>query len=134
MKEVNMAKILLVEDDDLVRDMLTQTLERASHQVTAVINGEEASICLQKEEPDILVTDIIMPKKSGITLISEVKNSHPNLEIIAISGGGRLDPAGYLDLSETLGASVSFEKPIDNIALLMAIDLLLHGKKERTKH
>lgn len=125
-----MAKILLVEDDDLVRDMLTQLLERASHEVTSAANGEEATECLKKEEPDIMITDIIMPKKSGITLISEVKHRHPNLEIIAISGGGRLDPIGYLDLSETLGASVSFEKPIDNTALIMAIDLLLHGKKE----
>ena len=126
-----MAKILLVEDDDLVRDMLTQVLQRASHEVICAVDGEEATVYLRKESPDIMVTDIIMPKKSGITLISEVKNRHPNLEIIAISGGGRLDPTGYLDLSETLGASVSFEKPIDNTALLMAIDLLLHGKKER---
>ncbi len=127
-----MAKILLVEDDDLVRDMLTQVLERASHTVIIASNGEEATEVLRNEKPDIMVTDIIMPKKSGITLISEVKNRHPNLEIIAISGGGRLDPTGYLDLSETLGASVSFEKPIDNTALLMAIDLLLHGKKDHS--
>lgn len=126
-----MAKILLVEDDDLVRDMLSQILQRASHTVIAAANGEEATACLQREKPDIMVTDIIMPKKSGITLISEVKNRHPDLEIIAISGGGRLDPTGYLDLSESLGASVSFEKPIDNAALLMAIDLLLHGNKEK---
>ncbi len=125
-----MAKILLVEDDNLVRDMLTQVLQRADHQVVTAANGEEATEYLRKERPDIMVTDIIMPKKSGITLISEVKNRHPNLEIIAISGGGRLDPTGYLDLSESLGASVSFEKPIDNTALLMAIDLLLHGNKE----
>lgn len=124
-----MATILLVEDDNLVRDMLTQILERASHKVICATNGEEATECLRQQTPDIMVTDIIMPKKSGITLISEVKNRHPNLEVIAISGGGRLDPTGYLDLSESLGASVSFEKPIDNTALLMAIDLLLHGKK-----
>lgn len=128
-----MATILLVEDDDLVRDMLTQVLQRASHTVIGATNGEEATDYLKNQTPDIMVTDIIMPKKSGITLISEVKNRHPNLEIIAISGGGRLDPTGYLDLSESLGASVSFEKPIDNTALLMAIDLLLHGKKEKTK-
>lgn len=125
-----MAKILLVEDDNLVRDMLTQVLERAEHNVISVSNGDEATEYLQQDAPDIMVTDIIMPKKSGITLISEVKNRHPNLEIIAISGGGRLDPTGYLDLSESLGASVSFEKPIDNTALLMAIDLLLHGNKD----
>lgn len=128
-----MAKILLVEDDALVRDMLAQVLERASHQVICAEDGEQAIETLKHEMPDIMVTDIIMPKKSGITLISEVKNHHPNLEIIAISGGGRLDPTGYLDLSESLGASVSFEKPIDNTALLMAIDLLLHGKNENTE-
>jgi DNA-binding NtrC family response regulator len=125
-----MAKILLVEDDDLVRDMLTQVLQRASHEVICAANGEEATECLKTHSPNIMVTDIIMPKKSGITLISEVKNRHPDLEIIAISGGGRIDPTGYLDLSESLGASVSFEKPIDNNALLMAIDLLLHGSKQ----
>lgn len=122
-----MAKILLVEDDNLVRDMLTQVLHRADHQVTCAANGEEATESLRKETPDIMITDIIMPKKSGITLISEVKERHPKLEIIAISGGGRLDPTGYLDLSESLGATVSFQKPIDNTALLMAIDLLLHS-------
>lgn len=123
-----MAKILLVEDDDLVRDMLEQVLKRASHEVTSVTNGEEASLYLQNCQPDIMVTDIIMPKKSGITLISEVRNKHPNMEIIAISGGGRLDPTGYLDLSESIGATVSFEKPVDKSALLMAIDLLMHGQ------
>ena len=126
-----MAKILLVEDDDLVRDMLAQVLQRAAHEVESASNGDEATELLKKIEPDIMVTDIIMPKKSGITLISEVKDKHPNMEIIAISGGGRLDPTGYLDLSESLGAAVSFEKPIDKAALLMAIDLLLQGKKER---
>lgn len=124
-----MAKILLVEDDELVRDMLAQVLQRASHEVESANDGEQATEILKKIEPDIMVTDIIMPKKSGITLITEVKNKHPNMEIIAISGGGRLDPTGYLDLSETLGATVSFEKPVDKSALLMAIDLLLHSKK-----
>jgi two-component system, response regulator, stage 0 sporulation protein F len=125
-----MAKILLVEDDGLVRDMLKQVLERASHEVICASNGEEACAILKETSADVMVTDIIMPKKSGITLISEVKSQHPELEIVAISGGGRLYPTGYLDLSESLGASVSFEKPIDNTALLMAIDLLIHGKKE----
>src|SRR5579871_5871014 len=107
-RRLNMAKILLVEDDDLVNDMLGQMLQRAGHEVVSAANGEEATEKLKISEPDIMVTDLIMPKKSGITLISEVRNKHPHMEIIAISGGGRLDPTGYLDLSETLGASVSF--------------------------
>ncbi len=129
-----MATLLLVEDDPLVRDMLTQILQRASHTVVTAADGEAAVELLKTHTPDILITDIIMPKKSGITLITEIKSKHPDLEIIAISGGGRLDPSGYLDLSESLGASVSFEKPIDNASLLMTIDLLVHGKKEKTPH
>ncbi len=129
---MQMAKILLVEDDDLVRDMLAQVLQRASHEVECASNGDEATDVLKRIEPDIMVTDIIMPKKSGITLIAEVKDKHPKMEIIAISGGGRLDPTGYLDLSESIGAAVSFEKPVDKAAILMAIDLLLQGKKEQT--
>src|SRR4051794_3798955 len=121
-----MAKILLVEDNDLVRGILTQVLQDASHEVVCAADGEEATRYLEKAQPDIMVTDIIMPKKDGITLISEVKNRYPNLEIIAISGGGGGDPMSYLDNSETIGAAVSFEKPVDNNALLMAIDLLLH--------
>lgn len=128
-----MAKILLVEDDEAVRDMLTQMLERNKHEVQGAVDGENALEVLKEFKPDMMVTDIIMPKKSGTDLIKEVKANLPNLEIIAISGGGRSDPIGYLDLSEELGASVSFAKPVDNEALLMSIDLLLMGKKSEAE-
>ena len=120
-----MAKILLVEDDDQVSDMLSQVLRRAHHEVQVACDGEDALDVLRHFTPDLMITDIIMPKKSGTELIEEIKVKHPQLEIIAISGGGRSDPIGYLDLSEELGAAVSFAKPIDNEALLMSIDLLL---------
>lgn len=119
-----MAHILLVEDDEFVRDMLQQVLLRAKHQVQVAIDGEDALEKLRTTKPDIMITDIIMPRKSGTALISEVKQKHPDMKIIAISGGGRLGPEGYLDLSEELGAFTSFTKPIDNKALLMSIDLL----------
>ena len=77
-----MAKILLVEDDELVRDMLAQVLQRASHEVRSANDGEQATEILKTMEPDIMVTDIIMPKKSGITLITEVKNKHPKIHLI----------------------------------------------------
>lgn len=128
-----MARILLVEDDELVKDMLAQMLERASHEVITAANGEEAIEVLKNNYPDIMITDIIMPKINGITLIAEVRNKHPTMEIIAISGGGRLDPTDYLDLSESLGAAASFSKPVDKAALLMAIDLLLHGATKEKK-
>ena len=122
-------RILLVEDDEAVRDMLTQLLTRSKHTVECAVDGEDAIEVLKGFKPDMMVTDIIMPKKSGTELIEEVKGNLPDLAVIAISGGGRSDPIGYLDLSEELGAAVSFAKPVDNEALLMSIDLLLMGKK-----
>lgn len=123
-----MAKVLVVEDDVFVADMLHQVLVRAHHYVETAQDGEDAARILQSFTPDIMVTDILMPKKSGTTLIAEVRAQHPQMEIIAISGGGRSDPIGYLDLSEELGAAISFAKPVDNEAILMAIDLLLTKK------
>ncbi len=123
-----MANILVVEDDVFVSDMLSQVLTRANHHVKTAKDGEDAVVVLKTFEPDVMVTDILMPKKSGTTLISEVRAQHPNMEIIAISGGGRADPIGYLDLSEELGAAISFAKPVDNDAILMTIDLLLSKK------
>ena len=122
-----MANILVVEDDVLVSDMLSQLLTRSGHTVRIAEDGEDAVTVLKSFHPDVMITDILMPKKSGTTLIAEVKESHPDMEIIAISGGGRSDPIGYLDLSEELGASISFAKPVDHDALLMTIDLLLAG-------
>jgi DNA-binding NtrC family response regulator len=122
-----MANILVVDDDNLVSDMLSQLLTRAGHEVQVAEDGEDAIAILQSFSPDVMVTDILMPKKSGTSLIAEVKDQHPKMEIIAISGGGRSDPIGYLDLSEELGAAISFAKPVDHDALLMTIDLLLAG-------
>ncbi|MCW5588792.1 MAG: response regulator [Legionellales bacterium] len=119
-----MALILLVEDDEFVKDMLSQVLARDGHEIKTASDGEEALSILQTCKPDVLVTDIIMPKKSGTALIKEVKESHPDLKIVAISGGGRSDPIGYLDLSEELGADISFAKPVEPKALLMTITLL----------
>jgi len=116
--------ILLVDDDQFILDMLSQVLEREGYVVRTAEDGEQAVAALKKFQPDVMITDILMPKKSGTALIEEVKASHPKLEIIAISGGGRNDPVGYLDLSEELGASMSFAKPVDNDALLMSIALL----------
>lgn len=124
-----MANILVVEDDVFVADMLSQVLARAHHHVKVAKDGEDAVSILKSFVPDVMVTDILMPKKSGTTLIAEVKEQHPNMEIIAISGGGRADPIGYLDLSEELGAAISFAKPVDNDAILMTIDLLLANKQ-----
>ncbi len=128
-----MATILLVESNELVRRNLAYQLECASHQVTTASNGEEALELLKKTQPTIMITDSMMPKIGGLSLTAEIKNKHPALEIITISNRQPAHPTDYLDFSGSLGAAMSFEKPVDQAVLLMAIDLLRYGISEDSK-
>jgi CheY-like chemotaxis protein len=76
--------------------------------------------------PDLLITDIIMPEKEGLETIFELRKTYPKLKIIAISGGGRISPSGYLPGAKLLGADMVFEKPLDQKKFLHAIALLLN--------
>ena len=82
-----MAKILLAEDDQSMRDFLTLALTKAGHNVTAKENGLEALEELEKNQSyDLLLTDIVMPGMDGIELSQRATNAHPNLKVMFITG------------------------------------------------
>jgi len=66
-----------------------------------------------------------MPEKEGLETIRELLKDFPDVKIIAISGGGRVDPMGYLGTAKLLGAKCVFAKPVDRKVLLDAIRDLL---------
>lgn len=120
-----MKRILVIDDDIQVRQMLKQTLQRAGYEVAAAADGNEG-IKLYRDEPtDLVITDIIMPEKEGIETIMELKRDFPDVKIIAISGGGRVVPGNYLEIAHRLGADRTFAKPFDRVELLEAIQQLL---------
>ncbi len=119
-----MVKILLVDDDELVRFSLCQVLRKAGYEVIEATDGGEVYALLNDARPDMLVIDIVMPRKEGIATIIETRASWPNLPIIAISGGGRLSHVDYLEEARALGANATLRKPFENTALLSAIDQL----------
>lgn len=95
-----MACILVVEDDDFVRFTLRKLLERAGYQVVEATNGDEAIDFFRDSKPDLVITDIVMPKKGGCELIPELRQENPAQKIIAISGGGRTGNMDYLELAK----------------------------------
>ena len=89
-----MASILIIDDEEDIRDALQMVLERAGYEVRVASNGNEA-IEMQREEPaQLVITDIIMPEKDGVNTIKEMRQESPGLRIIAMSGGGRCGTAG----------------------------------------
>lgn len=121
-----MARILLVEDVDVVRSVLRRMLERCGHGVTEAADGRQALACLEAGAFDVLVTDIWMPGMDGISLITAAKSLVPGLRIIAVSGGAPRAPQAF-SIQEALGAGAddSLLKPIDRDELMRAVNRLL---------
>lgn len=88
-----MSKILIAEDEEITLKHLNYALTKEGYAVTAVTNGTDALEKISKEEFDILIADIKMPGIDGLTLLSEVKEKYPKLEVIIVTGFGSIESA-----------------------------------------
>lgn len=120
-----MARILIIEDDNEVREYLESVLTRAGYDVIAASNGKEGVAMFGEQPADLVVTDIIMPEKDGIETIMDLRRANSSLKVIAISGGGRAEPENYLHSARLLGANRTMKKPFTNQEMLDAIKELL---------
>ena len=86
-------KILIAEDEEITLKHLSYALQNEGYSVAGVKNGIDALEKIKKEDFDILLADIKMPNMDGLTLLSEVKNKYPNIEVIIITGFGSIESA-----------------------------------------
>jgi DNA-binding response OmpR family regulator len=126
-----MAKILVLDDEASIVLMIKKMLEKAGHEVEMALNGRDGMILFEQNKPDLLITDIIMPEKEGLETIFELRQKHPELKIIAISGGGRISPEGYLPGAKLLGADMVFQKPLDQKEFMQAVETLLNESEKK---
>ncbi len=120
-----MRRILVIDDDWQMREMMHQALVRAGYEVVDAANGK-IGMTLHRQEPvDLVITDLIMPEKEGIETIRELRRDFPGLKIIAISGGGRASADGYLSVAKTIGADRTLSKPFDLKQILDTVKDLL---------
>ena len=120
-----MARILVVDDEELARYALREILQSAGHEVVEAINGNEG-VALQRAQPfDLVVTDIIMPEKEGVETTIELKRDYPSLKVIAISGGGRTRTLDFLKLARQYGADKVLAKPFSEEELLESVGACL---------
>lgn len=116
-----MARILLVDDDELLRNVLALTLRKMGHAVSEARNGREAVERCAEFLPDLLLTDLIMPEQEGLETITTIRLRHPTVKVIAMSGGGRGDATDYLNIARLLGADRTLQKPFTQEAMAQAI-------------
>ena len=105
-----MAKILVIDDEEQMRNVLTKMLTHDGHEVFVAQDGVEGVKRFYLFKPDLVLTDIVMPSKDGLEVIAELLASNPTQPIIAMSGGRRILTAD-LDLAEIKGIKGILKKP-----------------------
>ena len=114
-------KILVIDDDHLVRYALSRILLSNGYEVVTASDGRRGMAVLRTEHPDVVITDIIMPEQEGIDTIIQIRRERPAIKIIAISGGGRIRNVDFLEMAHSLGASEVIAKPFEANELLSCL-------------
>ena len=122
-----MTKILVIDDDAVVRTTIEQILEVAGYQVLCAEDGVRGMAVFRDEAPDLIITDIIMPEQEGIQTIAEMRKEKPDAKILAISGGGRVANTDFLRIARALGAMGALAKPFDADEFLTVVKNCLAG-------
>lgn len=130
-----MASILIIDDEKDVRVVLREVLERAGHDAIIAGNAAEGLEKLEASGADLVITDVIMPGMDGVTAVGKIRETHPDVPVIVISGGGNVAPmeyepgaistSAYLASATNAGADRTLTKPFERQELLDAVNALL---------
>lgn len=113
-----MSRVLIVDDQDMVRRTLRLALEAAGLEVREAGDGDEALRLYRAAPADVVITDIVMPNKEGIETIFELRRASTRVKIIAMSGR---DTADFLEMARKLGADHVLRKPFEMRALVALV-------------
>ncbi len=120
-----MARVLVIDDDEVTRTLVTRMLTGEGHQVEEAIDGAEGLRLFGKRPPDVVLTDINMPGLDGHEVIAAIRVLHADVPIIAISGGGAIAKDELLLKASALGAVEIIMKPFEFRQLVGAVERAL---------
>lgn len=124
-----MAKILLVDDEELDLSLIREILLKGGHEILSAENGQQGLDLLEIEEVDAVVTDLRMPVFNGLRLIKTLRGSGDTIPIIAISGANW----DQLLLAQDYGANAGLTKPVDGEELLNLLSRVLSETRSSWK-
>lgn len=115
------SRIMVVDDDADVRDLVCSMLEDCGFEPVAAAGGRQALAQALGAPPDLVITDVVMPGLDGYELLQALHRLMPRLRSVVMSGGGRLPPEPYLATARRLGAGALLRKPFTKAELLGAV-------------
>ncbi|MFT3786060.1 MAG: sigma-54 dependent transcriptional regulator [Tepidisphaeraceae bacterium] len=121
-----MARILIVDDQEMMRDSLAATLAHDGHEIVAAYDGQAALQRLQQAKFELMLTDLKMPKMTGIELLAEAKKLRPDMPVVLMTAFATVQTAVE---AMKLGAYDYIQKPFDGDEIKLLVDRTLeHGR------
>ena len=105
-------RALVIDDDAAAREALSGMLGKLGWSVLTAPDGAQGVEQFERERPDLVITELLMPEKEGLQTILEIRRASPKVGIVAISAGGRTKSTTFLDLAKKMGANGALKKPI----------------------
>ena len=127
-----MARLLIVDDEASIRDVLRQLFEYEGHAVAVASDGMDALSMLEGSAPDVVFLDVKMPGLDGMEVLERIRERRPHQIVVMISGHGTIDTAVE---ATRMGAYDFLEKPLDSDRLLLTLRnaLAVHGLSARVE-
>jgi two-component system, NtrC family, response regulator AtoC len=126
----NSARILVVDDEESMREVLSVLLGKAGYRVQTAASGREALRLLEQEPFDLLISDIRMPDLDGLELLAQAKARDSGLNVIMMTAFGTEDTAVE---AMRRGADDYFSKPVKASSLTVRVERALEGRRLRQK-
>lgn len=116
-----MPSVLVVDDEDQIRQLIRETLEQAGYEVQEASDGKQGLERYRANPADLVIMDILMPDQDGLESIMTLRREFPASRVIAITGGSdMIGILNFLDVAKMLGARRTLQKPFDMQTLLDA--------------
>lgn len=116
-----MSSILIIEDSEELRRLMSRALAAGGHEVRLASDGGEGLRLFRERPADVVITDIFMPDMDGLEFIREIRRDSPKVRIVAMSGGGSMGNVDILRSALHLGADGILAKPFRIQELLNVI-------------
>ena len=120
-KARQMMSVLVIDDDPVFCRVVQGILEKDGYSVTSAGDAQTGISCFGELNPDLVIVDILMPGKEGISTILELRESNPEARILAMTGGGNFAAGDVLRIAELLGADNSLKKPFQPADLIETV-------------
>lgn len=116
-----MARILIVDDDPLIRTTVRTALEQHGHDVTEAEDGQVALDLCKASAMDVVITDLFMPVMDGLELIVQLREEFPEMKVVAISGAMYDKRPRFLEIAGRMASVVTLAKPFTVEKLMAAV-------------